>query len=69
VIYVRNSGNVLEEYRNNKFDHFNIYGNGLIGKLVPTPTAVKVSQTVSGQTITAKDTFYIIAGESVNNFV
>ncbi len=66
TIYVRGTnGNIVAEYRNGQIDHFNIYGNGLIGKLVPANRVVTINnQTLSGtQTIQASDSI-VVTGES-----
>ncbi len=66
TIYVRGvNGNIVAEYRNGQIDHFNIYGNGLIGKLVPANRVVTINnQSLSGtQSIQASDSI-IVTGES-----
>lgn len=67
TIYIRGTGgNVIAEYRDGQIDHFNIYGNGLIGKLAPANRLVTINnQTISGtQTIQASDSV-LVTGESI----
>lgn len=67
TIYVRGlGGNVLAEYATGSIDHFNIYGNGLIGKLEPAIRTITIqNQTINGQTITAKDSVIILPESNV----
>ncbi len=55
-IYIRNGSNVLAEYRNGQLDHYNIYGNGLIGKLKPFLNKAVLNTGSTNWTVTAKDT-------------
>ncbi len=67
TIFVRGlGGNVLAEYATGSIDHFNIYGNGLIGKLEPAIRTTTIqNQTINGQTITAKDSVIILPESNV----
>ncbi len=66
-IYIRNGANVLAEYRNSTLDHYNIYGNGLIGKLVPLPNTVKINnQNIINSNVQAKDTVYITGNSRID---